>query len=90
MCHTRSNLRITVCYSLGPACWLWDYLRRSGQVGGAFCVELLSFSVNHSVIICVQAGFLLPLSGGVDSASTACIVHSLCVLLCQAVEDGSE
>lgn len=39
---------------------------------------------------CVQAGFLLPLSGGVDSASSACIVHSLCVLLCRAVEDGSE
>lgn len=52
--------------SLGPACWLWDYLRRSGQ-----------------------AGFLLPLSGGVDSSSTACIVYSMCVLLCQAVEDGS-
>uniref|UniRef100_H3CCM2 Glutamine-dependent NAD(+) synthetase n=1 Tax=Tetraodon nigroviridis TaxID=99883 RepID=H3CCM2_TETNG len=52
--------------SLGPACWLWDYLRRSGQ-----------------------AGFLLPLSGGVDSASTACMVHSLCVLLCRAVEDGN-
>ncbi|KAA8585693.1 hypothetical protein FQN60_004387 [Etheostoma spectabile] len=52
--------------SLGPACWLWDYLRRSGQ-----------------------AGFLLPLSGGVDSSSTACIVHSMCALLCQAVEDGN-
>ncbi|KAM9764761.1 glutamine-dependent NAD(+) synthetase isoform 1-T1 [Menidia menidia] len=52
--------------SLGPACWLWDYLRRSGQ-----------------------AGFLLPLSGGVDSSSTACIVHCMCVLLCQAVEDGN-
>ncbi|XP_041662568.1 glutamine-dependent NAD(+) synthetase [Cheilinus undulatus] len=51
--------------SLGPSCWLWDYLRRSGQ-----------------------AGFLLPLSGGVDSSSTACIVHSMCVLLCQAVADG--
>ncbi|XP_038125148.1 glutamine-dependent NAD(+) synthetase [Cyprinodon tularosa] len=52
--------------SLGPACWLWDYLRRSGQ-----------------------SGFLLPLSGGVDSSSTACIVHCMCVLLCQAVEDGN-
>ncbi|KAG7268559.1 hypothetical protein CRUP_036316, partial [Coryphaenoides rupestris] len=51
--------------SLGPACWLWDYLRRSGQ-----------------------AGFLLPLSGGVDSSSTACIVYSMCVLVCQAVQDG--
>lgn len=38
----------------------------------------------------LQAGFLLPLSGGVDSSSTACIVHSMCVLLCQAIEDGSE
>uniref|UniRef100_I3J649 Glutamine-dependent NAD(+) synthetase n=1 Tax=Oreochromis niloticus TaxID=8128 RepID=I3J649_ORENI len=52
--------------SLGPACWLWDYLRRSGQ-----------------------AGFLLPLSGGVDSSSTACIVHCMCVLLCRAVEGGN-
>uniref|UniRef100_A0A7N8WUF1 Glutamine-dependent NAD(+) synthetase n=1 Tax=Mastacembelus armatus TaxID=205130 RepID=A0A7N8WUF1_9TELE len=52
--------------SLGPACWLWDYLRRSGQ-----------------------AGFLLPLSGGVDSSSTACIVHSMCVLLCRAVQDDN-
>ncbi|KAM9860636.1 glutamine-dependent NAD(+) synthetase [Aulostomus maculatus] len=53
--------------SLGPACWLWDYLRRSGQ-----------------------AGFLLPLSGGVDSSSTACIVYSMCVLLCQAVNNGNK
>ncbi|KAK3533658.1 hypothetical protein QTP70_024032 [Hemibagrus guttatus] len=52
--------------SLGPACWLWDYLRRSGQ-----------------------AGFLLPLSGGVDSASSACIIYSMCVLICQAVKDGN-
>uniref|UniRef100_A0A8C2H4D1 Glutamine-dependent NAD(+) synthetase n=1 Tax=Cyprinus carpio TaxID=7962 RepID=A0A8C2H4D1_CYPCA len=52
--------------SLGPACWLWDYLRRSGQ-----------------------AGFLLPLSGGVDSSSTACIVYSMCVQICRAVKDGN-
>ncbi|XP_031425622.1 glutamine-dependent NAD(+) synthetase isoform X2 [Clupea harengus] len=52
--------------SLGPACWLWDYLRRSGQ-----------------------AGFFLPLSGGVDSSSTACIVYSMCVLLCNAVRDNN-
>ncbi|XP_072321147.1 glutamine-dependent NAD(+) synthetase-like [Eucyclogobius newberryi] len=51
--------------SLGPACWLWDYLRRSGQ-----------------------AGFLLPLSGGVDSSSTACIVFSMCVQVCRAVRAG--
>ncbi|XP_072941486.1 glutamine-dependent NAD(+) synthetase isoform X1 [Epargyreus clarus] len=50
---------------LGPACWLWDYLRRSGQ-----------------------GGFFLPLSGGVDSTSTACIVFSMCTQICDAVEKG--
>lgn len=53
--------------SLGPACWLWDYLRRSGQ-----------------------AGFLLPLSGGVDSSSTACIVYSMCVMICQAIGNNNQ
>lgn len=51
----------------GPACWLWDYLRRSGQ-----------------------GGFLLPLSGGVDSSSTATIVYSMCHLVVQAVANGQE
>lgn len=52
---------------LGPACWLWDYLRRSKQ-----------------------GGFLLPLSGGVDSSAVACIVYSMCRLVCQAVDMGNE
>lgn len=52
--------------SLGPACWLWDYLRRSGQ-----------------------AGFLLPLSGGIDSSATACIVYSMCLQVCLAVKNGN-
>ncbi|KAL1122533.1 hypothetical protein AAG570_002863 [Ranatra chinensis] len=47
--------------ALGPACWLWDYLRRSGQ-----------------------GGFFLPLSGGVDSCSSACIVFSMCNLIVDA------
>ncbi|KAG1670796.1 putative glutamine-dependent NAD(+) synthetase [Nymphon striatum] len=51
--------------SYGPACWLWDYLRRCGQ-----------------------GGFFLPLSGGVDSTSTACIVFSMCNLVCHAVRNG--
>lgn len=51
----------------GPACWLWDYLRRSGQ-----------------------GGFLLPLSGGVDSSSTATIVFSMCHLIVKAVANGEE
>lgn len=51
--------------AMGPACWLWDYLRRSGQ-----------------------GGFFLPLSGGVDSSSTACIVHSMCRLVVEAIKFG--
>uniref|UniRef100_A0A8D0B9J0 Glutamine-dependent NAD(+) synthetase n=1 Tax=Salvator merianae TaxID=96440 RepID=A0A8D0B9J0_SALMN len=53
--------------SLGPACWLWDYLRRSKQ-----------------------GGFLLPLSGGVDSSSVACIVYSMCLQVCSAVQSGNQ
>jgi NAD+ synthase (glutamine-hydrolysing) len=52
--------------ALGPACWLWDYLRRSGA-----------------------SGFFLPLSGGSDSSSVAVIVHSMCGLLCDALNDDS-
>ena len=51
--------------ALSAACWLWDYLRRSGQ-----------------------GGFFLPLSGGVDSSSTACLVFSMCRLLVAAVRHG--
>ncbi|XP_022362428.1 glutamine-dependent NAD(+) synthetase isoform X2 [Enhydra lutris kenyoni] len=53
--------------SLGPACWLWDFLRRSRQ-----------------------AGFFLPLSGGVDSAATACLVYSMCREVCEAVKQGNQ
>ncbi|KAK9448379.1 uncharacterized protein V1518DRAFT_375002 [Limtongia smithiae] len=53
--------------ALGPACWMWDYLRRSRA-----------------------AGFFLPLSGGIDSCSTAVIVHSMCRLVVTACEDGDE
>ncbi|KAJ1974058.1 glutamine-dependent NAD(+) synthetase [Dimargaris cristalligena] len=53
--------------SLGPACWLWDYLRRSRM-----------------------SGFLLPLSGGLDSCSTATIVDSMCRLVLLAIAEGNE
>lgn len=53
--------------ALGPACYLYDYLRRSGA-----------------------AGFLLPLSGGIDSCSTAVIVFSMCRLAMAAVKEGNE
>lgn len=46
----------------GPACWLWDYLRRSGA-----------------------SGFLLPLSGGADSASVAAIVGCMCQMIMENI-----
>lgn len=45
----------------GPACWLWDYLRRSDA-----------------------SGYMLPLSGGADSAAVAAIVASMCRLAVDA------
>jgi NAD+ synthase (glutamine-hydrolysing) len=51
--------------AMAPACWLWDYLRRSGQ-----------------------GGFFLPLSGGVDSSSSACIIHSMCRMVVDAIQHG--
>ncbi|KAJ8944013.1 hypothetical protein NQ318_021728 [Aromia moschata] len=51
----------------GPACWLWDYLRRSGQ-----------------------GGFFLPLSGGIDSSSTALIVYSMCNLIMNSIRQGGD
>lgn len=35
-----------------------------------------------------QAGFFLPLSGGIDSCATAVIVHSMCRLVDQAIRKG--
>jgi NAD+ synthase (glutamine-hydrolysing) len=52
---------------LGPACWLWDYLRRSRT-----------------------QGYFLPLSGGIDSCSTAVIVYSMCRLAVDAARSGSK
>lgn len=54
--------------ALGPACWMWDYLRRSGGGGG----------------------FFLPLSGGADSSSVACIVGVMCHLVTEAANAGDK
>ena len=35
-----------------------------------------------------QGGYFLPLSGGIDSSSSACIVASMCDLVCKAVSAG--
>lgn len=53
--------------ALGPACWLWDYVRRSRT-----------------------QGFLLPLSGGIDSCATAVIVHSMCRIVHAACKRGEQ
>ncbi|KAK7959011.1 glutamine dependent NAD+ synthetase [Apiospora aurea] len=52
--------------ALAAGCYLWDYLRRSGQ-----------------------AGYLVPLSGGIDSCATATIVFSMCRIVMQAVKEGN-
>ena len=51
----------------GPACWMWDYMRRSGA-----------------------AGYLLPLSGGADSSSTAAITGCMCQLAVKAIQEGDK
>jgi NAD+ synthase (glutamine-hydrolysing) len=53
--------------ALGPACWLWDYLRRSRT-----------------------QGYFLPLSGGIDSCATACIIHSMTRLVVAAAQKGGK
>jgi NAD+ synthase (glutamine-hydrolysing) len=53
--------------ALGPACWLWDYLRRSRT-----------------------GGYLVPLSGGIDSCATAAIVFSMCRLVIQDIKEGNK
>jgi len=57
---------LLIYFSLGPSCWLWDYLRRSKQ-----------------------GGFFLPLSGGIDSCSTACIVFSMCLQVFSEISNKS-
>ena len=67
-CYHKDDTQLSVlcnCFRMGPACWLWDYLRRCGQ-----------------------GGFFLPLSGGIDSSSTACIVASMCHMVCDAAREG--
>jgi len=51
----------------GPACWLWDYLRRSKA-----------------------SGYFVPLSGGIDSCATACIVFSMCRMVVAAMRNGNQ
>ena len=72
--------------ALGPACWLWDYLRRSRQAG-----FFLPLSYVLSLILCIRTiCSLLQPSGGIDSASSAVIVYSMCRLVVDAVKAGNK
>ena len=53
--------------ALGPACYLWCYLRRSHQ-----------------------AGFFIPLSGGIDSCATSILVFSMCRMVVEACKTGNQ
>jgi NAD+ synthase (glutamine-hydrolysing) len=61
----RQTFNIEEQMAKGPACWLWDYLRRSNA-----------------------AGFVVPLSGGIDSGCTATIVFSMCSIIMGAIQNG--
>lgn len=68
--HTRQLLQTNSIEEelvLGPACWLWDMLRRSRA-----------------------AGFLCPLSGGIDSCSTATLVYGMCRFVMAAITEGNQ
>ena len=101
----------------GPACWLWDYLRRDATQykickleDTLQCSKVKDLSVSWKIICALivksklvqtfctielwprsgQGGFFLPLSGGVDSSSTATIVFSMCNMVVEAVTSGEE
>jgi NAD+ synthase (glutamine-hydrolysing) len=52
--------------ALGPACWMWDFLRRSKT-----------------------SGYLVPLSGGIDSCATAVLVYSMCREVINAIKQNN-
>jgi NAD+ synthase (glutamine-hydrolysing) len=66
-CIDRPTFQMEEQMELGPACWIWDYLRRSNA-----------------------AGFVVPLSGGIDSGCTATIIFSMCRLVMDALQAGNE
>jgi NAD+ synthase (glutamine-hydrolysing) len=62
----RPTFQMEEQMEMGPACWIWDYLRRSNA-----------------------AGFVVPLSGGIDSGCTATIIFSMCRLVIDALQAGN-
>jgi NAD+ synthase (glutamine-hydrolysing) len=52
--------------ALGPACWMWDFLRRSKT-----------------------SGYLVPLSGGIDSCATSVLVFSMCREVIKAIKQNN-
>lgn len=75
--------------SMAPACWLWDYLRYlNNHLSCSIIKRLSSMLIFNFFRRSCQGGFFLPLSGGVDSSSTACLVYSMCCMIVEAVKKG--
>lgn len=73
---------------------MWDYLRRSNASGNDI---YLIFDILYFILfICVcvffkiSIGFLVPLSGGADSASVAAIIHVMSHLVTEAANTGDK
>ncbi|XP_053416893.1 glutamine-dependent NAD(+) synthetase isoform X2 [Nycticebus coucang] len=65
----------------------------SGTCGRFLCPHWRRRHPHASLHFCgclIEAGFFLPLSGGVDSAATACLVYSMCHQVCLAVKRGNQ
>lgn len=89
---------------MAPACWLWDYLRCAKQDRYIYFFVMMSCLNNWKILVRLyyltmlrlyfrrscQGGFFLPLSGGVDSASSACVVYSMCEMIVESVGRGGK
>lgn len=65
-------------------------------------MEPKMYSVEEEIALCTgcylwdylrrsnAAGYLVPLSGGIDSCATAAIVYSMCRIVVEAIEEGNE
>ncbi|KAF5021846.1 hypothetical protein F66182_6103 [Fusarium sp. NRRL 66182] len=71
--------------ALGPACWLWDYRELILPLSGS-----LKTNQTHKVRRSKTSGYLVPLSGGIDSCATATLVYSMCRLVIEAIKAGNE
>lgn len=79
---------------------MWDYCeffivpfcvtRNSLHVNSAVNLSTLLLTPRSKVRRSKASGYLVPLSGGIDSCATATIVYSMCRLVVQAIKDGNK